>query len=115
MVEIERLLKYYLDYLEIEKNRSLKTRENYEHYLDVFVREMKIRSPRDITEEAVRSFRMRLARKSIKKITQSYYVVAIRNFLKYLAKRNFKVMPADVIELPKIARRDIEILDYNEL
>lgn len=115
MVEIERLLKYYLDYLEIEKNRSLKTRENYEHYLNAFIKEMKIRSPRDITEDAVRGFRMRLVRKSLKKITQSYYVVAIRNFLKYLSKRNFKVMPADIIELPKISRRDIEVLDYNEL
>ena len=72
MTEAETLLKDYLDYLEIEKNRSLKTRENYEHYLNVFLKEMKIRSPKDITEDAVRSFRMRLARKSIKKINILY-------------------------------------------
>lgn len=115
MTEAEKHLKEYLDYLEVEKNRSRKTRENYERYLRVFLVKQNIRSLKDMTEDAVRNFRIGLSRKNLKKNTQSYYVIAIRNFLKYLLKRDFKVLAPDKIELPRVSRRDIEVLDYGEL
>jgi site-specific recombinase XerD len=115
MTEAEKYLKEYLDYLEVEKNRSRKTRENYGRDLRNFIEKQRIRSPRDISEDAVRSFRVNLSRGNLKKNTQSYYVIAIRNFLKYLLKRDLKVLAPDKIELPKISRRDIETLDYGEL
>lgn len=115
MSEIERLLRDYLDYLEIEKNRSPKTRENYERYLRTFLARTRLRAPRDITEERVRQFRLNLARTDLKKITQSYYLIALRNFLKYLAKRNIPALAAEKIELPKVSRRQIEILEYKDL
>lgn len=115
MVEIEKLLKDYLDYLEIEKNRSRKTSENYGRYLHVFIAETKVRMPKDITDDVVRRFRLELARKNLKKITQSYYVIALRNFLKYLVKRGIQALAPETIELPKVTRRDIEVLDYAEL
>mgnify|MGYP001571594308 FL=1 len=115
MTEIEKLLGDYLDYLEIEKNRSTKTRVNYEHYLGEFLKFAKIQSPAEITDELVRNFRLALARKTLKKITQSYYIIALRNFLKYLAKRDIKVLSAEKVELPKIMRQQIEILDYKDL
>lgn len=121
MANIGELLKNYLDYLEIEKNRSLKTRENYERYLKFFFEVMKIRSEKDISAEKVRQFRLHLARrqgrdgKSLKKISQNYYVIAIRNFLKYLIKNNYPALSPDKIELPKLPKRQIEIIDYQEL
>lgn len=115
MAEINGLLKNYLDYLEIEKNRSLKTRQNYEHYLKTFFNQAKIAAANDITENVVRDFRLFLARTGIKKITQSYYVIALRNFLKYLIKRDFKVLAPDKIELPKISRRQIDLIEYGDL
>ncbi len=115
MSRIEKLLQEYFDYLEIEKNRSLKTRENYNHYLKKFIETTKISSPEDITEERVRAFRVALARGEIKKITQSYYVIALRSFLKYLAKRDIPTLAPDKIELPKIARRQIEVVEYKDL
>lgn len=115
MTEVEKLAKDYLAYLEIEKNRSPKTRENYERYLKAFLKEAHPRSVKDITAEAVRDFRLKLARQNIKKITQSYYAIALRNFLKYLVKRNIKALSPETIELPKVSRRDIEVLDYGEL
>ncbi|MEW6616962.1 MAG: site-specific tyrosine recombinase/integron integrase [Patescibacteria group bacterium] len=115
MSDRERHFREYLDYLEIEKNRSTKTRENYERYLKLFFEEAHITSVKEITEERVRSFRVFLARKNIKKNTQSYYVIAIRNFLKYLIKHGHNVLSPDAIELPKVSRRDIEVLDYGEL
>ncbi len=115
MTQIQKLLDDYLNYLEIEKNRSRKTRENYEHYLKEFLRHTKVSSPADVTDEVVRQFRLALGRTELKKITQSYYVIALRNFLKYLAKRDIKTLAAEKIELPKIARRQIEIVEYQDL
>ncbi len=115
MAEIEKLLKEYLAYLEIEKNRSPKTRENYERYLRKFLRFSLAKSPKDITESVVREFRLALARREIKRITQSYYVIALRNFLKYLARRDIKVLAPEKIELPKIPQRQIEVLEYGDL
>ncbi len=113
--ETERYIREYLDYLEVEKNRSWKTRENYERYLSRFVREMKLEDLADLTENAVREFRVRLSHKNLKKITQSYYAIAIRNFLKYLVKRGIRALPPERIELPKVSRREIETLEYGEL
>jgi len=115
MTEIEKLLRDYLNYLEIEKNRSPKTRENYEHYLNEFLKFSKIKSAKDLTDGVVREFRLALARRDLKKITQSYYVIAIRNFLKYLAKRDVKALAAEKIELPKTPSRQIEVLEYGDL
>ncbi len=115
MSEIDKLLKDYLVYLEIEKNRSSKTQENYSRYLKTFLAWSNIHSHKEITAELVRDFRVHLSKKQLKKITQSYYVIALRNFLKYLVKKDIKALSPETIELPKISRRDIEVLEYNEL
>mgnify|MGYP001576719343 CR=1 FL=1 len=116
MAEVDKLLKDYLDYLEIEKNRSPKTRENYERYLRAFFDSEKIGSIDDITTESIKNFRLALARREgIKKVTQAYYVIAIRNFLKYLIKKDFDVVAPDKIELPKIQQRQIELVEMDDL
>ena len=115
MNEIEKLLKEYLDYLEIEKNRSIKTRENYEHYLKAFFQKSGARRIADLNEQNIRQFRIELARGGLKKITQNYYVIAIRNFLKYLIKNDFDVISPDKIELPKLPARQIEIIEHSDL
>jgi site-specific recombinase XerD len=113
--EIEKLLRDYLNYLEIEKNRSPKTSENYRHYLTEFLKFAKISKPAEITDDVVREFRLTLARRDMKRITQGYYVIALRNFLKYLAKRDIKTLSAEKIELPKIPGRQIDTLEYGDL
>ena len=116
MLLIEKALKDYLDYLEIEKNRSPKTRENYERYLKSFINFSKIKKPEDISSENIKNFRAHLARKeNLKKLTQTYYAIAIRNFLKYLIKNDYEVLSPDKIELPKIPRRQIDIIEYADL
>lgn len=121
MPALQKLLDEYLDYLEIEKNRSVKTRDNYARCLKVFLEMTGAKSPGDITEEAVRNFRISLARKkrvngeAVKKNTQAYYVIALRNFLKYLAKRDVPSLSPDKLELPKIARRQIDIIEYRDM
>jgi site-specific recombinase XerD len=113
--EIERLLQDYLNYLEIEKNRSPRTSENYQHYLREFLKFAKISSPAEITDGVVREFRVALARRDMKRVTQGYYAIALRNFLKYLAKRDIKALSAEKIELPKIPGRQIDTLEYGDL
>lgn len=106
----------------MEKNRSPKTVENYRRYLEAFAKTIAAKSIKDVNPENVRRFRLTLSRKPgeesefLKKTTQSYYVIAIRNFLKYLIKNNIKtsILP-EQIELPKISPRQIEIIEYPDL
>lgn len=111
----------FLEYLEIERGRSQKTIENYDHYLDVFLDWAKIKDAKEVTDNLVRNFRIYLNRledkrgKSLKKATQSYYIIAIRSFLKYLAKRDIKTLQAEKVEIGKIQEREIEFLEENEV
>ena len=123
MAGIENLLKDYLDYLEIEKNRSIKTRVNYERYLKRFLEFSRISKPEQISQDLVRQYRLWLNRQpasakasaGIKKNTQNYHLIALRNFLKYLAKRDLKVLSADKIELGRQSERQVIFLENNEL
>ncbi|MEX0690184.1 MAG: site-specific tyrosine recombinase/integron integrase [Candidatus Paceibacterota bacterium] len=115
MTNINEHTKDYLDYLEIEKNRSPRTRDAYERYLKDFIETMNLVNVNDITEKIVREYRLKLARRDIKKITQNYYVIGIRSFLKYLARHDIETVSPDKIELPKINRKDIDVLEYKDL
>lgn len=106
--------------MEIEKNRSPKTAENYHRYLKKFLEWSGVKNPGDITIDNIRKFRVYLNRitknnEPIKKNTQSYYIIALRNFLKYLAKRDIKTLAAEKIELPKMPDREIELINFDEL
>lgn len=115
MSPVEKYLADYLSYLEIEKNRSPRTTENYSRYLKQFLAFAKVSKPEDITEDVVRAFRIALARQDLKKITQSYYVIALRNFLKYLARRDVKVLSSEKVELPKVQKAQIDVVEYSDL
>ncbi|HVY36000.1 MAG TPA: site-specific tyrosine recombinase/integron integrase [Candidatus Paceibacterota bacterium] len=116
----------FLEYMEIEKGRSLRTIENYDHYLTRFMNEMNIKNTGDIDENAIREFRLKLNRSSgvfvkgqsratMKKNTQNYYMIAIRSFLKYLRKRNIEALTPDAIELAKVGARDLTLISIDEL
>lgn len=116
MNEILRLIKEYGEYLEIEKNRSPKTKAAYDRALKKFIKFGSISKIADITEEKIRVFRVFLAEQtSLKKNTQGYYVIAIRNFLRYLAKRNYKTVTPEKIDLPQTSKRQIQIIEYSDL
>jgi len=121
MDDLKTLIKNYLDYLEVERGRSRKTRENYYHYLKRFLDWAKIERPSEIDMDLVREYRLFLNRfqdkfgRSLKKITQNYHIIALRNFLRYLAKRDIKSLPAEKIELAKQTPRQVEFLEDDEL
>lgn len=126
--DIENLKKSFLEYLEIEKGSSIKTIENYNHYLSKIISQNKWTKVSDITDSSIREFRIWLNRqyashsgmkriegKTISKKTQNYYMIALRMFLKYLARIDIKALPADKIELAKIPERSIDIIHEGEL
>lgn len=120
-MEIRRLLGEFFDYLEIEKGRSPLTRDNYERYLMHFVATSGITKVEDITQEAVRRYRLELNRKRsrngepLEKKTQTYYLIALRSFLRFLAKRDIRTLTAEKIEIGKTAQRTVEFLDSSEM
>lgn len=122
--EIEKLKREFLEYLEIEKGRAIRTIENYDHYLSRFIKEAKIKSPEDITEEKLKNFRLWLNRQPTKKSvgegtvsrkTQNYHMIALRTFLKFLTKKNIKSLPADRIELARVPEREPDLITESEL
>ena len=111
----------YLEYLEIEKNRAPKTLENYGRYLNRFIGFAKIKNVEDMSEETIRQYRLYLNRlrdhegQPLKKVTQNYHIIALRNFLKYMAKRGIKCVSAEKVELGKQEDREVTFLERNEL
>jgi site-specific recombinase XerD len=118
--DLKELKTRFLEYLEIEKGRSLKTVENYDHYLSQFLTQTKVTSPAALTEQVVREFRLWLNRQpgvsgSMKKKTQNYYLIALRAFLKYMRRNDIKSLDPERIELAKVGGRDLDLITANEL
>jgi site-specific recombinase XerD len=105
----------FLEYIEIEKGRAVKTVENYDRYLSRFFNDAGIKEPGDISETAVREFRLLLNRENLKRKTQNYYLIALRAFLKFLRKRRVKSLEPELIELAKVPMRDIDLITAEEL
>ena len=120
-MNIRELKNQFLEHLEIEKGRSQKTIENYGHYLEVFLNWAKISKPAEITDNLVRNYRISLNRledvqgKNLKKVTQGYYIIALRSFLKYLAKKDIETLPAEKVEIGKSSRPEVDFLEAEEV
>lgn len=125
-MDISTAKRQFLEYIEIEKGRSQLTVRNYEHYLDRAFADMAIKHAKDITEDKVREFRLKLNRApgkrgkgqaaaTMKKATQNYYMIALRSFLKYLRKRGIDTLTPDAIELAKVGSRDLDLISTDEL
>ncbi|MCW9054958.1 MAG: tyrosine-type recombinase/integrase [Candidatus Pacebacteria bacterium] len=105
----------FLEYIEIERGRALKTVENYDRYLRRFFEFAKVKTAQDITEDKIRRYRLELNRAGLNRRTQNYYLIALRQFLKYLVKRGEEVLPPDTIELAKETGRDLNLISSVEL
>jgi site-specific recombinase XerD len=112
----------FLEYLEVEQNRSQKTIANYDHYLtrliDFAGNELQIS---DINAELVRKWRLWLNRlgsnvsDELQKTTQNYHLIALRGFLRYCAKRDIPALPPDKVELARTHRNQISFPNQDEL
>ncbi len=116
----------FFEYLEVEKGRSPLTVREYRHYLNRFLDWLKANSkatePTEITLELIRRYRLYLAHlrdqsgKPLKRITQTYHVIALRAFLRYLlVQRDIPTLSPDKIELPKQSPRLVAFLNSEQL
>lgn len=116
----------FLEYLEVEKNRSPLTSRNYGFYLrrlEEYLQKKLGHSPTlaDINRENVRQFRLYLARfrdyrgRPLKKITQAYHLIALRSFLRWLVKNDQKVLAPEKIELPRVESRSLSFLTFDKV
>jgi site-specific recombinase XerD len=125
MHDIQDLKRQFLEHLEIEKGRSIKTTVNYERYLNRFFTYSKAKKPSDITESVIREYRLWLNRQPgtkvgrtmdpMKRRTQNYYLIALRAFLKFLRKRGIESMSPERIELAKTPERSLDLITSTEL
>lgn len=117
----------FLEYTEIEKGRSINTVMNYDRYLARFITFAKIKVPEDITYDIVREYRLWLNRQlateskrgvspsTLKRRTQNYYLIALRAFLKYLAREGVSVLSPEKIELAKTPDRELDLISSQDL
>ncbi len=120
-MEAEAAKRQFLEYIEIERGRAVKTVENYDHYLTRYFTQMKIKKVNDISEQNIRDFRLWLNRQpgtandSMKRRTQNYYMIALRAFLKFLRKRSIESISPERIELAKLPERELDLITPAEL
>lgn len=118
---ISSLVTDFLEYQEIEQNRSDRTIANYHHYLMRLVEFTDDCDIDKLTAEEVRQWRLALNRmrdsndQPLSKTTQNYHLIALRSFLKYLAKRDIKALTSDKIELASVKRPQIAFLTPEEV
>jgi site-specific recombinase XerD len=118
---ISELIVDFLEYLEVEKNRSQKTSENYHLYLNRLVEFAGDIPISKVNSELVRKWRLWLARykneqnDELSTITQAYHLIALRSFLTYCSKRGIGALTPEKIELPKIVRKQVGFLNEDEL
>lgn len=118
---ISELLLDYIEHIEVEGGRSANTAENYKLYIERFVEFTEDMMVEKITIETIRKYRLWLNRfhndknEELATITQGYHLIALRGFLNYLSKRNIATLSPEKIELPKMARKQVTFLRYDEI
>ena len=123
---LESLIAEFLEYLEIQKGCSPLTVQRYRHYLKRFRNWVAENSPAarpdQINLELIRRYRLYLAHLRtrdglpLERVTQSYHIVALRAFLRYLlVQRDIATLSPDKIELPKQGSRSIAFLTLEQM
>lgn len=112
----------FLEYLEVERHASQKTIENYDHYLKRFLKFCGDIDPSLIDLTLIRKYRLHLNRwldpktkNPLKRVTQNYFMIALRAFLKYLARQDINTLSAEKVELGETEASPIKVLDEEAL
>ena len=111
----------FIEYLEIEQNRSQRTIANYDHYLTRlidFAGDIEVEA---IDSEMIRKWRLWLNRlgtntsDELNPATLNYHLIALRSFLKFCAKRDIMALNPAKIELARTKRKQVTFLNEEEL
>lgn len=99
-----------------QKSINASTVKNYMAYLSRFTALTKTTELRDITVEAITSFKEQLTALGTSKKTINYYLIGVRVFLKYCKDLGIGVLDSSKIELYKnIKDKKIELISREEL
>lgn len=119
------LIDEFLEYLEIEKNCSKLTIRDYRHYLEVFEKWFATSLPgkaiKDLDLATVRKYRVFLANRAddkgltLMRVTQNYYVIALRSFLRFLIKNDHDTLEPSKIDLPRTESRSLKFLEKEQV
>lgn len=118
---VSELILDFIESIEVEGGRSAKTAENYKLYLERFVEFTEDVQIEKITQEIIRKYRLWLNRyknehgDELSTITQSYHLIALRGFLRYLSERNLDSLSPEKIKLPKVNRKQVGFLHFDEV
>ena len=118
----------FLDYCEVEKGLADRTQENYQHYLQKLVQWLKSTKkegllPHEFTADDIWAYRLYLSRYKdekghiLKKVTQTYYLIALRALLGYFTAKDIVSLPADKIALPKADKgeKTVKFLNLDQI
>lgn len=111
----------FVEYVEVERGRSIRTAENYHLYMDRLVDFAGNIPVSQITDDLIRKYRLWLNRfiddqgRELSPLTQSYHLIALRSFLKYCGQRDVPTLDADKIILPKIHKKQVSFLLSEEV
>ncbi|MBP9818232.1 tyrosine-type recombinase/integrase [Candidatus Shapirobacteria bacterium] len=119
------LVRRFLEYLEVERNCSSLTIEKYSRYLGVLTEYLQKEVERvpqigDVTYESVRKFRLHLTRMpglygDMKVVTQGYYVIVLRSFLKWAMKNDIDCLQPEKLEVPKNSEHSLKFLNSEQI
>jgi len=118
----------FLEYLDIEKGLSNKSQETYERFLRKFSNWLKSNHlekllPSELTEDHIWKYRVFLSqtfnkntKEPLKRSTQNYYLISLRNLLNYFTDRDILSLPAEKIKLIKEkGDRSIKFLNLEQI
>lgn len=114
----------FLEHLEVERNVSRLTIRNYSHYLRKFIEWFSAEGQTDLKtldQEMIRKYRVHLSRysddqgRTLSKRTQSYYIIALRSWLKWLVKNDAAVLHPEKIDLPKAEAHQMSFLNSDKM
>ena len=119
----------FLEYVEIEKGRSLLTVRNYDHYLNRFINFLEQNKASSVDDRVMREYRLYINRlpatankssknklsETLDKKTQNYHLIALRAFLKYCRKKGILIFDPEKIELAKTSQRELDLISEKDL
>jgi site-specific recombinase XerD len=120
-------MRRFLEACELDKNLSPLTIKQYDHYLTLLLEWLAQLHPEvhdigDLTPEVLRQYKLTLARRvhpatgrPLDRVTQTYYLIALRSLLRWCAVQGIDALPADRVELGKASARSLKFLGPEQM
>lgn len=119
--QLKNLIQEYLEHIQVAEGKARLTVRNYSAYLKAFLDFAGDITVDQINKPLVHQYRLLVNQRNnprggeLSRKTQNLYLIALRNFLKYLSHEDIKSLEAEKIDLAKVGERHITFLEGIEL